>query len=98
MKNCRLSKAICLFALESQNGGGEVGEGRRRKVQTSKLYDFQQHVLSSEIESWRERPTLSVDEILHLYLMFYKEKCKDICYHHHVFVKINIHSEVTKNM
>ena len=52
MKNCRLSKAICLFALESQNGGGEVGEGRRRrKVQTSKLYDFQQHVLSSEIES-----------------------------------------------
>ena len=80
MKNCRLSKAICLFALESQNGGGEVGEGRRGKVQTSKLYDFQQHVLSSEIESWRERPTLSVDEILHLYLMFYKEKCKDICY------------------
>ena len=52
MKNCRLLKAICLFALEIQNGGGEVGEGRRRrKVQTSKLYDFQQHVLSSEIES-----------------------------------------------
>ena len=35
---------------------------------------------------------------INLYLMFYKEKCKDICYHHHVFVKINIHSEVTKNM
>ena len=76
MKNCRLSKAICLFALESQNGGGEVGEGRRRKVQTSKLYDFQQHVLSSEIESWRERPTLSVDEILHLYLIFIKKNVK----------------------
>ena len=78
MKNCRLSKAICLFALESQNGGGEVGEGRRGKVQTSKLYDFQQHVLSSEIESWRERerPTLFFDEILHLYLIFIKKNVK----------------------
>ena len=62
MKNCRLSKAICLFALESQNGGGEVGEGRRGKVQTSKLYDFQQQVLSSEIESleWTRNSHISL--------------------------------------